>query len=304
MTTSADNRPRRAALAAALLGIAMSVTPAAWAEPVSLDAGGQTLHAELTLPDGGTLADGIVLIVHGTLATHRMELVESLQAALLERGIGSLAPSLALDDAARTGMRDCTLPHRHRHQDALTEIDAWMQWLTEHGTGPVTLLGHSRGGNQAAWYAAERQPALRALVLLAPATDDPEREAAAFARRHGRDLATLIEQARSLPADTMMDDVPFLYCAPTRVSAGTFLSYYADEPRRDTPSLLPGIATPTLVVAAGADTTVPDVAERTAALVDDDTVLVVVEGADHFFRDLFIEDVADAIDEFLERHPP
>lgn len=50
-------------------------------------------------------------------------------------------------------MYDCAKPHRHRLVDALDEIAAWVDWLKQRGASDIVLLGHSRGGNQAAWYA-------------------------------------------------------------------------------------------------------------------------------------------------------
>lgn len=52
-------------------------------------------------------------------------------------------------------------------------------------------------------------------------------------------------------------------------------------------------------VHAEQDTVVPDIAEKVKPLADDEAVtLVTVEGAGHFFLDLYAEDVADAIEEF------
>ena len=51
-------------------------------------------------------------------------------------------------------MYDCATPHRHRHTDAMAEIGAWLDWLKAQGAEQVALLGHSRGGNQTARFAA------------------------------------------------------------------------------------------------------------------------------------------------------
>jgi pimeloyl-ACP methyl ester carboxylesterase len=108
--------------------------------------------------------------------------------------------------------------------------------------------------------------------------------------------------AKSAGPGDLPGTVGFLHCREARVSAPAFLSYYAPEPRRDTPGLLPDIAKPTLVIAGSADTTVTGLPERLAGYLDGNTKLAVVEDADHFFRDLFTEDVADAIEQFLARH--
>ena len=61
---------------------------------------------------------------------------------------------------------------------------------------------------------------------------------------------------------------------------------------------------PTLVIAGSADTTVPDVAAKTGPQLDDDTRLLVLDGADHFFRDFYTEDIADAVAQMLSELRP
>lgn len=281
---------------AALLAVA---TPAG-AGDRSIEHRGLTLNGRLELPEGKSAAEGVVVITHGTLAHNGMELVVTLQGLLAERGLASLAITLGLGLDDRRGFYDCATPHRHSHTDALDEIGAWLDWLEREGIGRVALLGHSRGGNQVAWFAAERdRPAIRAVVLLAPMTWRPEEAAHRYQASHGRDLAGVLATAKAAGPGDLPEPVGFLHCREARVSAASFLSYYAAEPRRDSPSLLPRIAKPTLVIAGSADTTVAGLPERVAAYLDDDTKLAVVEDADHFFRDLFAEDAADAIEQFL-----
>src|SRR5262245_46296162 len=106
---------RRVAASAALtlVLLALSLAMQARAEPVQLLHDGRRLNADLTLPSGGDISRGVVILVHGTLMHGRMEIMASLQEDLAERGIGSLAItlSLALDD--RRGAYDCGTPHRH-----------------------------------------------------------------------------------------------------------------------------------------------------------------------------------------------
>ena len=45
-----------------------------------------TLNAQMQLAEGSSLADGVVLITHGTLAHNKMELIETLQALLSDSG--------------------------------------------------------------------------------------------------------------------------------------------------------------------------------------------------------------------------
>jgi len=280
---------RAASLALALAATASAASSAARAEPVERSADGLRLGGELVR--AGEWKDGVVLLVHGTLAHHRMELMQALQTALKERGLSSLAVTLSLGIDARTGMYDCAQPHRHRHADAVAEIAGWVAWLKGQGAGPVTLLGHSRGGNQAARYlAGAPDGAVARAVLLAPATGEPP------ANRE-----TVLAAAEGKPDDAMVDVPALLYCGPGRATAGTVRSYYADDARHDTLSLIAGIRVPLLVVGAADDTVVPKLVPRLEEVKGRPGVrTVVIDGADHFFRDLAAEDAADAVAAFLK----
>ena len=279
---------------------------AARAEDVQIRHQGLRLNGALETPGGAVPADGLVLIAHGTLAHHRMEIVEVLQRQLKERGIASLAISLSLGVDDRRGMYDCAVPHRHRYVDALGEYAAWIAWAEGRGARRIVLAGHSRGGAQIAWYAAERaDPRVSKVVLIAPTLWDGAQAAREFERAHARPLDEALAEARGrVEAGRGQDILPrpgYLTCTDTRVSADTLWDYYRDEPRRDTVVLLPRIQPPVLVVAAGGDEVVTGLPERVRPLTGGGRVrLAVIDGADHFFRDLFADELADAVDAFVK----
>lgn len=280
-----------------VLGVALSGSVAA--REVTLRHGSLSLGATLELPRGRTLADGVVVMVHGTMAHRDTELMRHFRRLLGEKGHGTLAINLSLGLDRREGMFDCALPSTHRAEDALAEIGAWMDWAARQGARRVTLLGFSRGGQQAAWYAAERAHAnLANVVLLAPivARDFSDR----YEARFGKPLALLLVHAQGA---ALLRGVGFLNCDRTTVGADSFLSYYAPKPASELAATLPRIGVPTLVVVAGGDEIVHGLDSRIAPLVDGRRVrMTVVPGSDHFFRDLYGEDAADAIDEFLKRN--
>jgi pimeloyl-ACP methyl ester carboxylesterase len=290
-------------LATVLVALSILLAPAsarAGEEAVTLKHGDLTLNGRLVLAEGKSLADGVVLLTHGTLAHNGMELIQTHQTALEEREINSLAITLGLGVDARIGMYDCATPHRHRHEDALDEIGLWLDWLKSRGAKDVTLMGHSRGGNQTAWFAAERMdPVIRHVVLVAPATWDGEKQSATYRTRHGQDLQPILDEASALVAagkgDSLMSVPALLYCDDARASAEAFLSYYRDDPRKHTPALLKQIVVPVLVIAGSLDDVVADLPEAVAPIADGKAVrLVVIDGADHFFLDFFTEDSAEA----------
>ena len=280
---------------------------AALAEDVQTVHDGLKLRAHLEKADGNWPAGPVVLMTHGTLAHGGMEIIKGLQSMLKERGYSTLAINLSLGLDDRRGMYDCATPHTHRHTGAVAEIGAWLGWLKGQGVEKIALLGHSRGGNQVARFAAgAADPSVGMVILVAPQTWTAERDAAAYEQRHGAPLQPVLEWAAELSAagkgSEMIDGVGFLYCEGATVSAESFLSYYQPEDDKDTPHLIPRIEAPVLVFAASEDSAVEGLVEKTEPLADGERVrLDVIEGADHFFRDLYSEDVADGIAEALGR---
>jgi alpha-beta hydrolase superfamily lysophospholipase len=276
------------------------------AETVTVPYGDINLVGEFIVAEDRKPSDNIVLILHGTLAHLGMETIKGLQTILMERGINTLSVNLSFGLDNRTGMYDCAVPHRHRYDDALRELPVWFDWLAKKGIKDITLLGHSRGGAQAALFAAEKNhPLLARLVLMAPATWAFENVRNGYATANGKPLAESLAKARALvgigKGNEIIPGMGLLYCAGAAATANSFLSYYEPSIRYDTPSLMLSIGHPMLVVAASEDTIVPDVPVRVKPLTDKEYVrLAVVDGADHFFLDLFGEDVADAIEEFLD----
>jgi pimeloyl-ACP methyl ester carboxylesterase len=283
----------------------LAATAAHAAERIELEKDGLTHIAHLEMAPGRSLEDGVILMLHGTMAHGRMEIMEALQSLLAERGYNSLSINLSLGIDAREGMMDCAAPHVHRHEDALAELDAWMGWLKARGAGRVALLAHSRGGAQMAWYAAEHEPeGVEKVVLVAPATSDHMKTAREYEARYGVPLAQVYDQAVELQCmgqpDTLIEGIGFLYCADARASAAAVTSYYADNPDFDAPTLLPMLGLEVLVIAGSEDTTVADLPGRMEPLKEEAHIhYAVVDGADHFFRDFFADDVADLAAEFI-----
>lgn len=293
------------------LGMVASLIAPASAEEVSTRFRGLSLLGNLELAEGKGLESGVALIVHGTLAHRGMEIITALQQHLKTRGTSTLAITLSLGVDRRTGFFDCGALHAHRPQDASDEIDAWIGWLKNNGATEIALIGHSVGANQVAVYAAERNdPSIGSIVLLAPTTYDSARAAERYKARFGSDLGDVVSNAqakvRAGNAVERISGIGFLNCENATATAGSIAAWYAPDPRRHTPSLLRGMAPRTLVVVAGNDEIVSDLGEAVTPLVRDagrgrgEIRLHTVEGADHFFRALFIEDAADVIAEWLK----
>jgi pimeloyl-ACP methyl ester carboxylesterase len=265
------------------------------AKEVTLSHKGLTLNADLELAAGKTPADGVILITHGGLAHRDMEIITYVQNLLVkEKGYSTLAINLSLGLNNRHGMYDCKTVHRHRNDDAPEEIGVWVDWLKKQGTQRVVLLGHSRGGAQTALYATERDNAMvKAVVLMAPAIRE-NTDAAGYEERYQK----LVKAGKG---GTVLEHIDFLNCPDTAATADSFVSYYGQDPRLDTPYLIPKIRKPTLVLVAANDEVVVGLEKKVAPLADGKRVqMKTIEGSGHFFRDLYADDAVDAIDVFLK----
>ena len=270
-----------------LVVVALLVTSPLLAETYTLEHKGLKLTANLE-----TAEDNWQQGTHGTLAHNRMEIMDTLQGLFSERGLSSLAVNLSLGLSEREGMYDCATPHTHKHTDAVDEIGLWLEWLKKEGVKSVVLLGHSRGGNQTARFAAEHDDAvIKGVILIAPQVWSEGYEQQDYQQRYGKPLAPILARAEKLLAegkgDTMLKPVDFIYCKDTAATAAAFVSYY--------------ISKPVQVFAGSADTVVKGLGKKMEVVAKRDNVtFTTLEGADHFFRDLYAEDLADHSMEFIE----
>ncbi len=291
------------ALISLSLVIFLALAQAGVAAEVKTKLAGLTLNANLE-KSGEWPAGPVVLLTHGTLAHRGMEITSGLQAMLAERDVSSLAINLSLGiDDRSAAMYDCPTPHTHKHTDAVSEIAAWVDWLKEQGVQNAAILGHSRGGNQVARYAGgQADPIVNNVILVAPQTWEAPYVAEDYAKRYKTPLQPLLAKAQALIGEgkgtELMGPMGFIYCEDTRASADAVVSYYAPDRDMDTPQLLSRIAAPVLVIAGSEDKVVAGLIEKTEPLADGDKVeLLVVDGADHFFRDLYAEEIADVVAE-------
>lgn len=77
----------------------------------------------------------------------------------------------------------------------------------------------------------------------------------------------------------------------TSATADAFVSYYAPDPRRDRPCRPASISAPVVVIAGSEDKVVSGLLGQMGPSADGERVkLVVIDGADHFFRDLYADE--------------
>jgi pimeloyl-ACP methyl ester carboxylesterase len=284
-------RKRVLSLLAGLVLLAVPVL--ARAEPVQMKPGLLRLNANLEVPSGKTVTDGVVILLHGTLSDDRQETIAELQKNLVARSVASLAITLSLGVDNRRGPRACDVVHDYALAGAQREVKLWVEWLKAQHARTIDLLGFSRGGAQVAAM-APGLPSVRRLVLLAPTFATAIEQEANYEHTFGHPLKPELDAARKQPLAKHMVD--FLTCKHAPVLGATFLDAYAELP----PGLAAKTGHPTLVVVAGDDRIVPDL----EAKLPSDVRPVVIEGASHFFPDLYGEKAADAIARFVKADQP
>ncbi|WP_019557750.1 alpha/beta hydrolase [Thiomicrorhabdus arctica] len=267
---------------------------------------GLTVNANVVLADGKTLADEVVLFIHGTTTHNGRETYKSIQKLLAENGISSVAPNLSLDVNDRHGEVDCTTLQSHTHDDAMAEIDFWVKWLAKQGAKSITLMGHSRGGNQTAWYSVEHDSDLiKKVVLVAPQTWSNAAEHNDYEKKYHVALQPLLARAEKLvkagKGDTVLKHVNFIYCKDTNATAEAFVSYYRADERMDTPTLLKKATKPTLVIIGSADKVVADLAEKMATVNNPLVSRYIIDGSNHFFLDFFSEELVEQAVGFIQQ---
>jgi len=283
-------KPGKALLAVAVV-VAIAASSVARAEPVQIKPSLLRLNGNLELPAGKKVADGEVLvIVHGMLSHFGQETVAALQKNLKQRGRASLAVNLSLGIDDRKGPRDCNVAHDYAIAGARREVALWIEWLYAQNAKGVDLLGFSRGGAQAAAMGPEL-PTVRRMVLVAPTFATSAELAQSYEKTYGHALAPELDAARKAPLQKFTVD--FLNCKQAPVLGATLLDAYTELP----PRLAAKTGHPTLVIIAGKDEIAPELGTRLPS----DVRKATIEGASHYFPDLYGEDAADIIAKFLTR---
>jgi pimeloyl-ACP methyl ester carboxylesterase len=125
-----------------------------------------------------------------------------------------------------------------------------------------------------------------------------------YEKNYGKPLAPVLKEAESLVSagqpKSAMENTGFIYCKDATVIAEAVVSYYAPDSRKDTPFLLPKIDKPVLVFAGTEDQVVKGLDEKLVPMAEAGYIeLEVIDGADHSFRDLYVEDLVERAIEFI-----
>lgn len=248
----------------------------------------------------------IVLIAHSLSQHKEREPIPYIQELLSDFGYSSLAINYSLGIDDRHGPFDCFAPHRHTLDGSISEIGAWVTWLKGRGFEKLVVMGHSYGGNDIARFAANNDDNLiHGVVLLGPGTADHRAwSPTGYETRYGKKLGSILEQAEIMIAagmgNTILEDIDFLFCPRSNVSAESFVAYYRADTTRLLHNLIAQTKKPTLFIAASEDNRMQDLTRLVMPYTGGElTQIAVVDGAGHFFLDLFSDDAVDYMVSFF-----
>ncbi|MDB9862550.1 alpha/beta hydrolase [Litorivicinus sp.] len=269
------------------------------------------LAADFYAADGSTA----IMLLHGTLAHNRMEIIKTVASLVAEDyGYPVITPNLSFDDPNRMGeairnsskgyttLTACDIEHRYDYFDALRELTNWVDYLEKKGFEKIIVAGHSRGGRQVSAFLAD-SPSDKIVggVLIAAGTSDPEKNTQSYFKSTGLNLPDIIQQAKAMDPSDLLQVPKFIYCDNPKVTARTFISEYESDVRHNTLFNLEKINMPILIIGGSEDTVVPDIKNIFSEITKKDNVsLQMIDGADHFFRDLYADDIAAAIADMVE----
>jgi esterase/lipase len=265
------------------------------AEPVSIKFEELTVNANLINAEDKSAP--FYLILHGTWAWQGMELIASIQELLADEAVGSMAVTLSLGIDNRKGFLGCPGTISAVHQQSYEELHQWFKYLEKLGYKNIILMAHSRGGSQAAGFAnAYPNDKLQKLVLLAPMAWNKQKIHLQYQKNFSVNLDALLEQADQLKPQQMMKSIDILYCKKQNVTAESLLSYYSDKIQKNTWDLVKNLPMP-VDVFLGSEDPLSKLFSESIANKDIPINLKIktIIGADHFFRDLYLEDVIESV---------
>jgi len=259
---------------------------------------GLAVNANMELTEEGDKP--VFLILHGTLAWHGMELPKALQTLLADEGYPSLAISLSYGVDNRSGFYNCEQGLYSGQGAAVAEIDHWIDYLQQQGYTKIAVIAHSRGGAQMADYSLRHSDKITQLHLIAPMHWSMQSSRERYDAQHTESLAQVLERIEQNPQQLLLEQ-DVLSCENTTVSAAAFRSYYSPVPEKNTPALLSSVKVKTSVYLGSNDPLTPGFMAQQALFSSNPLIdLVMIEDADHFFRDLYADEIIEDILERLE----
>jgi len=245
----------------------------------------------------------VAISIHGTRGFKTMEVISVLSDNLLDLNIDTIAPNISYGVNDRVNdFLSCDMKHLHNQYANIDEIIKWFLFAVEKDYKNIILIGHSRGGQDIfqaykkilKLYPGESKK-ISTIILLAPLADNTDEINNSLQKSHGITIKEFLSKDENAFAK-----INFLNCRNATVKISSFLSYYNLPRHEQLIPMLKDIDIDTYVFTASEDTFVPKTHSKVSYIRNDNIKLVQIDGADHFFRDLFLDDVIEKLSDFIE----
>ncbi|MDA7748645.1 alpha/beta hydrolase [Gammaproteobacteria bacterium] len=251
----------------------------------------------------------IALILHGTRGHQNLELITSLRDSLLDNRVDSLTINLSYGINNRANdFLPCDIEHKHKQSNSRSEIKLWYEYVRKIGYEKIYLIGHSRG----AWdiinfyenLDLKNQDLINSIILIAPISETWESSIKKYKKQYDINIANLDRQRIEKLK------INFLGCENATVYSDSFLDYYLISGDYDSFDKIDGQFSAkglnlhllntlgeVYIITASDDSIVPDTYKIVKNIEGKrkNIELHQLDGADHFFRDLYFDDLMDLI---------
>mgnify|MGYP000211023064 CR=1 FL=1 len=250
---------------------------------------------------GDSQSEAIAIILHGTRGHQNLEIISSLRESLFENGIDSLTFNLSYGIKNRVNdFLPCDIEHNHSHGGSIYEIRLWYDYALKKGYKNIYLIGHSRGGLDIMYFyktlEEAKQMPIKSLFLLAPIFNNWDQEINKIEKKYNIHINSLLSQP-----DKKLE-IDFLGCENITVNSKIFLSYYVPSgaPEYSHVNLRQNLyetSAQVFIITASEDNIAVDTHKLAIPIssAKKNIQLNMIDGSDHFFRDLYFDDLMDVI---------
>lgn len=244
-------------------------------------------------------SESIALLLHGTRGHKNLELISSLRESLINIGIDSLSINLSYGIKDRNNdFLPCDIHHQHTVKDSLEEIRLWHDFVNQKGYTKVYLIGHSRGAVDILNFylnVSDNLANLESIFLLAPIIDSDYDNKINYQKNYNVNIESI----------DIKDNIKinFMGCENALVSGKTFKSYYYNSETKSLSDALKSSTARTTIITGSEDQITPDTYDVVQDLLskNKNIKLFKIDGADHFFRDFYFDDLIEIISTEVEK---
>jgi len=245
--------------------------------------------------------DSVFMIVHGTRGFKSMEIIKSLEQNIFDKGHDVLSINLSYGFTNRSdSFLSCDIVHTHKEHESVSEIIDWYRYLLSKNYKKIIMVGHSRGGLNVIQAVELINDNNIELHLLAPIVDTYQGTRDYYVVEHNLPYEEVIQNNDEYIISDRYPPINFLFCENALVSSSSFRSYLDfSENRNSYPftfnilKLLNQSNNKVFIYSGTSDEILLDSYKMLESIDNINVTHYIIDDGDHFFRDIYIEDVID-----------